>query len=247
MKSAIKRLGSLGILFCAAPTLQGALFTSGHGGVFAIGYEGGSLEPHLHMEGGVVDGVPQLDVEFEPEEITVVVPLSTFDYVQGIGGRAADASWDLLGVGAGESYWFLPQSNSGLGGAAALGAPFAGVASGEMNPANWSSQLAIELMGMTGPGEFSLWQDGITPTFFMASSDGITGADTLNVDVGGHDHLNWGFTAPGDYTLDVTVSGTHLTDGFQTASATYSFSVAPEPSSLALLVLAGCALQRRQR
>jgi len=236
-----------------AGTSSAALFTSGHADVFAIGYVDEDspgtfeLEPHVHAEGAVIDGSPVADAEFEPGEITVVVPQSTFDFVSTNGGRPAGAAWDPIGVGAGAGYWFLPQSNSGPAGAATLGAPFAGVGTEELTPGDWSSPITIALDAVSGPGEFSMWLDGFSPSFVFAAADGIDGSDAFSVAAGGHEHYNWGFTAPGVYDVTVTVSGTHALDGFKEASATYQFQVVPEPSTAMLGLVAGVALLRRRR
>jgi surface-anchored protein len=63
--------------------------------------------------------------------------------------------------------------------------------------------------------------------------------------VGGHDHFNWGFTKPGVYELELTFSGTHITDGLLSASGRFTFlvgdtTVVPEPGAW-LLVLSGLA------
>jgi len=223
-------------------------FTAEHGDVFAIGFEDGTLEPHVHIEGGVVNGVFIADDEYEPDDLTTVVPQSTFDYITSIGGRPAGADWDPLGVLAGESFYFLPQVDAGAGGADALGSPFAGIGTEELTAADWSSVISIQLLSLSGPGDFSFWQDGLSPNFFMSSADGISGADVFSQPAGGHDHANWGFTEPGNYDITVRVSGTHVTDGFQTADATYSFAVGiPEPSAAILSLFAGLGLIVRRR
>ncbi|MBJ7395418.1 MAG: PEP-CTERM sorting domain-containing protein [Akkermansiaceae bacterium] len=44
------------------------------------------------------------------------------------------------------------------------------------------------------------------------------------------------------------ITGTHVTDGFQTAAAVYAFEVIPEPSALLLVgALGSLALVRRRR
>jgi surface-anchored protein len=144
--------------------------------------------------------------------------------------------------------WSLPKSNSGPGGAAALNAPFLGIGSEELDPGDWTGDLSLTLTGMSGPGVFSLWQDGFSPTFFMSTFDGVSGADTISFTAGGHDHFNYGFTQPGLYEVTFEVAGTHSVDGFKTGSATYSFHVVggyvPEPGSFGLLALGALVLRR---
>ena len=109
-----------------------ALYTSGHGDV-GLG-ELSELEPHIHLESGAVVGGLALteDTEFEPDELLIFVSDATRDYVTSLGGRPAGAAWDPIGVGAGESYWFLPESGLGAGGATALNTPFLGVGGEEI-------------------------------------------------------------------------------------------------------------------
>ncbi|MCB1069466.1 MAG: TIGR03769 domain-containing protein [Verrucomicrobia bacterium] len=238
------------ILALAAVPAHADIWTSGHGD-FGLGYLPSpdfEIEPHWHLEGGIVDGVPQDDVEFEADELIVQVPLSTFDYVTTQGGRAVGAAWDPIGVAAGVSYWFLPQANSGAGGAAALGSPFVGIGSEELDPLDWTGNLTLTLTGMTGPGQFSMWTDGLGPTFYMSTADGISSADSYSVTPGSHSHVNWGFTAPGTYELTFEASGTHNTDGSVSGGpTTFSFNVVPEPGSVALFGLGGLLLMATQR
>ena len=237
------------LALATTPLSAANLFTAEHGDVFAIGYEGGELEPHVHIEGGVINGMFVADDEYEPDDIVTVVPYSTFNYISGVGGRPAGAEWDPVGVAASTGFYFLPQVDAGAGGADALGAPFAGIGTEELTPGDWSTPISIQLVSVSGPGDFSFWQDGLSPTFFMSSADGIDGSDVFIQAAGGHDHANWGFTEPGSYGITVRVSGTHAVDGPQTADATYSFSVVPEPSTSLSILLGGSLLlfSRRRR
>lgn len=238
---------SAGVLALLPSAASAALFTSGHADVFAIGYEGGELEPHIHAEGAIIDSLFVADDEFEPGDITTVVPQSTFDFWTGAGGRPLASAWDPIGVAAGESFWFLPQANGGPGGAAALGAPFAGVGTEELTGSDWSSPITITLASVNGPGHFSMYLDGINPFFAISSANGIDGTDVISINAGDHEHYNWAFTAPGFYEVEVNVAGTHMVDGLREASATFQFQVIPEPSTALLGVLSAGLLLRRRR
>jgi surface-anchored protein len=221
-----------------------ATITDGHVDIIGVGYVEESpgvfvLEPHSHVEFGTVDGVAVTDVEYEASELTFLVPGSTLT------PREAGSQWDPIGVAAGVGHFVLPQSATQ---ADALGSIFAGIGTEELLPADWSTAITITLTGMTGPGEFALAQVLLgTPTFFMSTADGISPADSYSQGADDHQHFNWYFTEPGDYTLSFDFTGTHAVDGPVDASATYNFSVVPEPSTALLGALGALALLRRRR
>ena len=231
-------------------------YTGGHGDL-GIGYEGGELELHVHLhEESVVDGTPlDADGEYGPDEITIVVPYTTYEHVVDVGGRDPAAAYDPIGVNAGEGYWFLPATDSGPGGADALGTPFLGLGAEELDPLDWVGQLTLSLVSVSGPGYFSMWVGGFVPTFFMSNLDGISGADQFLLDAGGHEHVNFSFSQAGTYQITLSASGTHAIDGEVNDTATYTFEVqgqgdpssVPEPSTAGLLVMSGLLLARARR
>ena len=212
------------------PLSAASLITGGHIDVPAFGYDTvGGFEPHFHNEGGpdggIINGVrEENDTEYAPDELIVFVnPLSTTS----------------LGV---NSYYWLPETEAA---AAANSVPFVGIGLEELNLADWvGGTVTLTLLSTTGPGEFRLWQD-----------NGFGGAidylDTLNsvtsfsLAPGSHTHYNWGFTELGVYNLEFQISGTHVVDGPQSASAIFTYAV-PEPSS-ALLGFSGLLLAFRRR
>ena len=225
------------------------LYTEGHADI-GIGYEDNELEPHFHAEEAIIDGSYVEDQEYEADEVVINVGDSSYDYWVGLGGRPAGASWDPVGVSAGTLFWFLPQTQTL---AESLALPFLGVGSEELSPGDWTGNLLVALTSVSGPGEFSMWQDGFFgPTFFMSTANGISGADSMNVVPGGHDHYNFAFTSPGFYEVTWEISGTHSLDGAKSASGTYGFLVGPvaasvpEPVSAGMLV-AGAILIRALR
>lgn len=241
----IRLTGALGALAVALASGSAhaalSVYTLGHADI-GVGYVTGTgLELHWHVHAGAtVNGSPlAADAEFEPDELLAYVPNPSVP-------RPPGTQWDFLGNSTGDPLWFLPQ---GLD----LTKPFLGIASEELVPAEWSS-LKLSLIGMTGPagGHFSLWQTGLFgPEVKMATSDGITGVDSFSLVVGGHDHYNFGFTAPGIYEVEFRWDGVHTTDGPVSATGTYAFgvTVVPEPGETAALValgLAGFALWRRR-
>lgn len=249
-KSTITTKLLLGLGMAAAATLPlsaSNFYTAGHADIFGLGYEGGAFDPHFHYESSaVINGVSGSEGEFEPDEVTTVVPQTTFDYWEGLGGRPADAAWDPLGVAAGVPFYFLPDTDvGGPGSAQSLGAPFAGVGTEELTASEWDGDIGIRLVSVSGPvgGQFSLWTNdtfGDPDTFHFATSNGIDGTDLLSVAAGSHTHYNWGFTLPGTYEVTVEFTGTRASTASEPgpvtpAQATYTF-VVPEPSSAALFV-----------
>lgn len=260
VKSYLVRLtASVAALLVSVGLTDGAsaytyVYSAGHADI-GLG-DGPNLELHLHAHAGaVINGLPiSADTEYSPADSLIRVPQSTYNYIVSQGGRNPNPAWNPIGVAAGEPYWFLPFSNSGLGGAAALGAPFLGIGAEDVDLGVFDANtLWLRLIGMSGSGpaaggHFAAWIPG--PTFYMATSDGISAADEIEVSVGGHDHYAFGFTKPGIYQLTFEARGTIGGDPV-TDVATFTFEVVPEPTSLALLsgatALLGLAILRRIR
>ena len=76
MKLSIAAMSAFALV--SSPINAANLFTAEHGDVWGIGYEDGELEPHVHIEGGVVNGVFVDEEEYHADEIITVVPQSTF-------------------------------------------------------------------------------------------------------------------------------------------------------------------------
>jgi surface-anchored protein len=206
--------------------------TGGHIDGPAFGYDTVSgFEPHIHNEGGsdgaIINGVrEELESEYEPDELIFVVPETSTITVSG------------------QVYFWLPEDGQA---AFNQGAPFVGIGLEELSPGDWvNGTVTLSLLSMTGPGEFLLWQDdglgGIT-TFL----DTLNNVNSFTLPAGTHTHYNWGFTEAGLIGLEFGISGTHVSDGFQSASATYSYLV-PEPgtSMLGLFGLGLCLLRRKR-
>jgi surface-anchored protein len=231
-------LASLGLALTSVYATAAATLTSGHVDAIGIGYDGTDLDPHSHVEGGIVDGNLEPDAEFAPGDLIVQTSTTSL--------RLPGAAWDAIGVAVGQSFWSLLETDI-------PGQPFAGFGAEELDKTKWSTPITITLTGMMGPagGQFSLWQtDGLgAPTFFMSTLGGVSAADTysMNLNVSNHQHFGWGFTAEGTYDLTFKIDGTHVTDGAKSATATYKFSAVPEPSSALLGAFGALAILRRRR
>ncbi len=202
-----------------------------------IGYEDGAFHLHVHHHDPEPDGT-----EYEPEDAILTLKPGAAWLVP---NNAAFTS--QLGA-AGTQIHVLPKDEQE--GLLALG-----IGSEELSAVDWVGNLTYSLKAVSGPGSFYVWdEDSFGDPTFLFNSDvtlggGITGADSVSLVPGGHNHFNFGFSAPGDYQVTVEVTGTHAIDGLKTAEATYSFSVqpVPEPASGALLLLGGAALLLRKR
>jgi len=194
----------------AAPTVE---YTKGHtdlsidpdaGGV-VIAFEHGSGVTFNNQQPD--DDVDRLDTVF------VRVPDS-----QAV-ARPGGTQWDFLGVPAGETVFFLPQSSDPA-------VPWLGIASESLQTGVWQS-LALSFESIDGPdgGELSLWQfgpsSGLVP--FVSSADGLP--DTIAVPVGGHEHYNWGFSEPGVYRVNLAVVATPASGDPVHDTATLWFAV----------------------
>jgi surface-anchored protein len=114
-------------------------------------------------------------------------------------------------------------------------------------------EVSVNLISVSGPGTFSMYTESLgNPNVIFDSSDGISGADSVTLPVGTHQHFNFGFTAPGDYTIAFEGSGTLVAGNTFTQSGPvdYFFTVVPEPTSAALAgmgILSLLVAARRRR
>ncbi|TWU43843.1 hypothetical protein Q31b_13750 [Novipirellula aureliae] len=242
-------IASVAFLFLPAVARAAVVeYVSGHADI-GLAYEEGELELHYHFgSGAILDGMPLADeVEYAPDEAYINVGMNAHSTT------TADVSF--LGTTTGDPVWILPQSGTV---ANAAGLPFLGLASEELDSADFST-LSLSLSSFNGPGEFALWQSGNLgqPSIYWQTYGGIDSSDVLAMGVGGHDHYNFGFTAQGVYDLELTAVGNLTADaggGSVTDTGTFRFvvgsvSAVPEPSSLAAMTgaTALCLFRRRSR
>lgn len=220
-------------------TAPAALFTAGELD-FGVKLHDGEFEFEAHVHDGVVGGVSVPEAEYELADLTVLAGAD----------REMTVSTDLpaAGVLTGDPLWILPQSQ-------VAGVPYVALASEELTAGDWTTAITFTLGTVTSPsgsGTFSMWTtDGLgAATFYFSSSDpGATNNANQFVSDFGHSHVNWSFTEPGDWQVELTAAGTHVTLGDQTTTDTLNFSVIPEPSSSLLISLAalGAAVRRRSK
>jgi surface-anchored protein len=231
--------------------VHGDIWISGHGDI-GVGLENNQLHLHLHFEDTVAGASgPIAAGEYESTDHIVGVPNPPV-------ARPTGTDWNFLGDAT--SIWFLPQSSNSakpyMGfGLEELTGPLAGDWSG---PLTWSLTSVV-----TAPAgaNVSIWQTNPNdpfgpPSVKVATSDGLTAADSFTQSAGGHEHFNVGFTREGAYELQFRIQGTHNTLGVLSDTAIYSFQVGtitavPEPSSIALVFAAmgvgGWCIRRRSQ
>jgi hypothetical protein len=239
-------------LTCLAPIALAALlpsahaalaWTSGHGDI-GVEYEGGGdLHLHLHLgeeEPAIVGGNTIIDQEFDADEVDITVPAAA--------EVVLSSNVPFLGAFSGQSIWLLPQDGDAAG---LIGAPFVGWGTEALNPADWVGNLQFKLVSVTSPsgsGHFAVWQlDGFGSLSKLAMSTADPGADVVSQAADIHDHYNIGFTERGIWTVGMRIEGNHVTDGFASGIATYTFNVVPEPSTALLGGLGLLMVFRRRR
>jgi hypothetical protein len=129
--------------------------------------------------------------------------------------------FEFIGAEANQPFWILPQTQD-------PDVLYLGIAAETMSPADiadlalWNpgdprggadvenKWIRVALLDVRGPagGEVSSWQaSGGPPTVFMSTVEGgIDESDAFYLLAGGHNHLNWGFTQPGRYEVDLQLT-----------------------------------------
>ena len=214
------------------------VYTSGHADV-GVGYDAGDLEPHWHVgAGAIVDGSAlALDTEYEPIDL-LARTASTRTTPSGGGGLVS-----LLGV---------PNGTTVRVAGSAAYQPNLGWGAEELDPLDWTGNITVTFnpLASTLPSltaEFGMYTtngagtsivDRIFSTYDPLATDN---SNSFEIIPGDHSHFQWAFTELGSYDLNFTWSGNHASDGFKTATATFTVQAVPEPSTLAMLGIAGGA------
>ena len=179
---------------------------------------------------------------YGPDQVTHIVPNTTFQ-TRGT-SSALDAA---LGNSGGDSMWILPEDSTT---ASNQGAPWTGFAVNDdaLTDDFDGNSVDVSLTGVSGPGQVALWVNDSfgNPEVWMGSADGFSN-DTRTLDASHPKHNFMGFTEQGDYDVtfkwDAVVSGSSISE-----SATFGFTVVPEPASYGLFagVFATVLLLRRR-
>jgi surface-anchored protein len=219
-------------LLSGPPILAQTTLSEGHADI-GIAYEGGAFDLHVHQE------EPPPGAEYAPGEAILRVGASA----QLAGGVPNNASATAFFGSPGSLLWALPKTEQ-------QDLLFLGFGTEELSAEEWNGPIGLTLKGMSGPGNFFVWDTGVFGELQpkMSSRDGISTADRLDLIAGSHGHYFLGFSQPGFYQVSFEASGTHVTDGpLVSETAQYTFEVVPEPSMLHLLGLGAIALLLHRR
>ncbi len=222
------------LLAAAMPAGAALIYSTGHADL-AVGYEDGAFDFHFHAEGGTIDGVDVDDQEYEAGEIITLVSTAAMVTL------ASD--FPALDAGPGQTVWVLPETEN-------FQLPFLGLATDELSASQWGNITFTvgEVNSPSGTGHFALWQTGSFGDIILHMSTADASANNFfETPADTHSHHNYGFSEPGNWEIELTVSGTHVTDGFKTASETFTFQVVPEPSSALLAAMGALMFLRRRR
>lgn len=100
--------------------------------------------------------------------------------------------------------------------------------------------------GPANPGNFAMYRfsGGGALQVGLQSIGGSVSVGEVTVPIGGHEHWNWGFSAPGIYTFEFKGLGTKNADlsVLETSTELFTFHVIPEPSSGVLLLVGMAAV-----
>lgn len=149
--------------------------------------------------------------------------------------RPSGAAWNFTGVGAGEPFWWFPQSNwNGVWPGFSICGDCASWFEDDPRVLATGPWKVVTLKKLRyigkGDGRFSMWSTGTFGdlTVWMTTSDGVSEYDRYYVGAAGHAHPAMGFSALGLYevTFDVTCYGGPGKENPQTSpEVSYYFAV----------------------
>jgi surface-anchored protein len=221
--------------------------STGHVDGFEIHYDPAATAPeerfglHIHDE--------STNTHYEPAEVILQVNEAAYSLQGEVFASASRLGWES------EFGWVLPSTQSetvdGNGEPAML---FLGVASdgGQVVWAGNQFKISLISVGANNPGDFAMYRFSGSAGFFsnpINTKNGVSSSDVLTVSsLGGHEHWNWAFSEPGEYSLNFQASGLLVDTLFESAVETYTFNVIPEPTcgTLLLIGLVGWVTTRKR-
>lgn len=177
----------------------------------ATPYQGGAWRVFINH-----DDVPG-GTEIDPEEALLYANVEARFQLASI-----PPGFEFIGAQPNEVFWILPQSPDpdvlylGMSTEAMSAGDIARIctwnpgasAHGADVDARWIRVNVLDVRGPPG-GHFSMWQTagpGSPRVHYSTFSGGITGDDVFYILAGAHAHMNWAFTKPGLFEVDVQVS-----------------------------------------
>lgn len=211
------------------------VYSAGHSDI-RIGYDAGldTWSFSVRCEGCILNGAAT-NADLDPSQVDILVPDTTETLAQ-TGAFIDDTA---TGVGAGEIYYKLPESETE---ATNEGAPFLGISREDVATGVFvGDEITFTLESVTytgaGTGDYSLFSSNAglgfpIPHFWMSTSDPgatVNGDDSVDFSVGGgaHGHFNMGFSEPGTYEVTYRAEGDLVASGTASGTGTYRYVVAP--------------------
>lgn len=190
-------------------------YAAGHGDLY-VDYDPEASTLQVSLRSELVPG--EGERLYDPAEVCIMVPRSTYDRAVTSGGRPTGAAWDAVGVAASEPFWFLPQTPLAA-------VPWFGIAPEGVPSATFSAnRVEVELVATVIPAGASSasWSTGSfgTPTFVFSTATGIT--SSLRI-AASHDHVNWSFSRAGTYWLTFVARAARASDGALVMSPPVTF------------------------
>lgn len=210
--------------------IEGTIFTNsisvtnymaGHSDV-AVSYVDGDWDVHYRFGGDtILNGSLATITTATPETIHVIVPNNASTRIV-LNSNQVNGAYSFLGTTAGQTNWYISQST-------VSGEPFFGLGTDELQYEQFTGPITFRLSSFSGPGNVSAWQNDTfgNPIIGWTTANGLGDDDVIGFGVPTHAHYSWGFTAPGEYVLGVTVTGTNITNGVLTSTKNIVFEVAP--------------------
>ena len=224
----------LGFVFMALLGMRShgvTTLSAGHVDIFEVHYDGtvNPIELALHIHDHATES------HYEPADVIIQVNENTL---------FAPPS-GLVSVLGAEAYILPATQEDGMlyGGVSAEG------------PLGFfqNNRFTIRMVsaGTDNPGNFVLYRfsGGGVLQVGLQSVGGVASNETFSVPINGHEHWNWGFSAPGTYTFEFQALGIKTIDFsiLETPTELFTFQVIPEPSSRALCLVAMAVMTALRR
>lgn len=209
---------------------RAGLCTLGHTHA-GVSYEGGQFALELEADGAVIDGVETWGA-LEPEEVTILVPATTW---QTVSAGAESLPWAFLGAAAGGDYFRLSNSTQDCSKEKSV---YFGLGTDEIDYGTFLNdqvQFALTAVIAAPPGGyFSVYETG--PVRWMDTADETPPKphpfdnDAVTMPVSTHGHYSFAFSKPGTYRLELTASA-QLSGGATVSDAAVFTFLATGPAA----------------